>query len=164
MGVGRGRGGTTGGLALAAMLLVGGPVFGAEEASAAGSVKVVQGVAWVERPGARTPATPGVRVWPGDVLWTEGGALLGVTFRDGTRLTLGADSRVAVDEYVFSPADGRFASVFRVARGVIAYISGKLAELAPEAVRVETPVAALGIRGTRFVAEVEGGDDRAPRR
>lgn len=98
-------------------------------------------------------------MWPGDLLGTEAEALLGVTFRDGTRLTLGPESRVSIDDYVFRPADGRFASVLRLVQGVIAYASGKLAELAPGAVRVETPVAALGIR---FAAQVAGGESDGP--
>ena len=42
-----------------------------------------------------------------------------------------------------------------MARGVAAYVSGKIAQLAPDAVRLETPVAIVGVRGTRFVAKVQ---------
>src|SRR6516165_1899754 len=44
--------------------------------------------------------------------------------------------------------------VLKMVRGVAAYVSGKIAQLSPDAVRVETPVATVGVRGTRFVAKV----------
>jgi len=42
-----------------------------------------------------------------------------------------------------------------MARGVMAFVSGSIAKLSPDAVRIETPVAILGVRGTQFLAKVE---------
>jgi hypothetical protein len=43
----------------------------------------------------------------------------------------------------------------RIARGLVAYVSGRIAKLAPDSVRLETPSAILGVRGTRMVIRVE---------
>jgi hypothetical protein len=40
-------------------------------------------------------------------------------------------------------------------KGTVAYISGLIGKLSPESVRVETPTASIGIRGTKFVVKVE---------
>jgi hypothetical protein len=44
--------------------------------------------------------------------------------------------------------------VLKVVRGVVAYVSGRIAKLSPDAVRLETPSAIIGVRGTRLVIEV----------
>ena len=44
--------------------------------------------------------------------------------------------------------------VIRVSQGIISYISGMISKLAPGSVRIETPVATLGIRGTSLLARI----------
>jgi hypothetical protein len=43
----------------------------------------------------------------------------------------------------------------RVLNGVVAYVSGRIARLSPDAVRLETPSAIVGVRGTRVVMRVQ---------
>jgi hypothetical protein len=100
------------------------------------------------------PASPGLALEEGDVLKTGADGHLGVVLRDDTRVSLGPDTEVRIDRFVFAPAQGQLALVLKMARGVAAYVSGKIAKLSPDAVRVETPVATVGVRGTRFVAKV----------
>jgi hypothetical protein len=38
--------------------------------------------------------------------------------------------------------------------GVAVYVSGKIAKLAPDAVRLETPAAIVGVRGTTIGVDV----------
>ena len=47
------------------------------------------------------------------------------------------------------------ALVVKMASGVMAFVSGSIAKLSHDAVRIETPVAILGVRGTQFLAKVE---------
>lgn len=119
----------------------------------AGVVQSSQGSATVTRGGQATPADPGMKLQVGDVLATGSNGSLGVIFRDDSTLSLGPDSSLVVREFLFSPAEHRLGLVARLTKGTMAYLSGVLGKLAPEAVRFETPVATIGIRGTRFAVK-----------
>ena len=116
-------------------------------AQEAGMVNRVQGLAEAIRQGRATVLAPGSPVRVGDELSTGPEARLAVRFTDGTLLTLGADTRITVDEYVYSP-DGSL--LLDMAGGAFRIISGEIARLNPEKFTVHTPLASIGIRGTDF--------------
>jgi len=122
---------------------------------AAGVIKNTSGKASIERNGSIELATAGMKIHTKDVLQTGPEGTMGVIFRDDTTLSLGPDTRIVIDEFLFSPATGKLAFVSKISKGTAAYLSGKINELSPGATRVETPLAVLGIRGTRFLIEVE---------
>jgi hypothetical protein len=134
-----------------------GILLGAAEGTApsVGLLKVVAGTAVVLRGDQTLPARAGLVLFEGDVLRTGADGRLGVVLRDDTRLSLGPETEIRIDRFVFAPAKGQLALVLKMARGIAAYVSGKIAKLSPDAVRVETPVAIIGVRGTRFVGKVE---------
>jgi len=119
-----------------------------------GLVKSATGDAAIVREGGRVVAVPGFPLLEGDVLRTGSPGTLGVILRDDTTLSLGSGTEVQITQFVFEPAEGKLGFVLRLSRGVLGYLSGKIAKLAPEAARVETPVATLGIRGTRLAARI----------
>ena len=118
-------------------------------------VKVVDGEAFALRDDGRSALGVGQPIYVQDVVETEAGSL-GLTFKDGSRLSIGPHSRVQFTEFQFAPAEGRLAFVIDFFRGTLLYISGAIAKLAPESVQLRTPVATVAVRGTRFLAEVEG--------
>ena len=75
----------------------------------------------------------------------------------GQTLTIGRepDSEVRLERYMYAPGEGGFAMVLKFARGVAAYVSGRMAKLAPDAIRLETPSAIVGVRGTTVAIRVE---------
>jgi hypothetical protein len=75
---------------------------------------------------------------------------------DGTRISLGPNTELKVDRFVYQPAQGKFGLLLRLGRGALAYISGRIAQFSPESVSVETPVAVIGLRGTSFAVSIEG--------
>jgi hypothetical protein len=79
-----------------------------------------------------------------------------VIFKDDTLLSLGPESALVIDKFVFVPREGKFSIVLRMIRGTVAYLSGLISKLAPDSAHFETPTASIGIRGTRFVVRVEG--------
>ena len=91
----------------------------------------------------------------GDVLSTGATGSLGIILRDDTVLSLGPSSQTGIEQFAYEPAQGNLGMVLRVTRGVIEYLSGKISKLAPGAVRIETPSATLGIRGTHLLARIE---------
>ena len=127
----------------------------ASAASSVGLVKVAEGVATIERGDATLQARPGLSLQEGDVLRTGGDGRMGVLLRDDTRLSLGPETEIRIDHFVFEPAKGRLALLLRMARGVMVFVSGNIAKLSNDAARIETPVAILGVRGTQFLAKVE---------
>jgi len=131
------------------------PVLAGSAEPTIGTVKVVEGAAFVRRNGQALPAREGQALAEGDVLQTGADGRLGVILRDDTRLSLGADTEIRLDRFVFEPAQGNLALAVKMLRGIAAYVSGRIAKLSPDAVRIETPVAILGVRGTSLAMRVE---------
>lgn len=131
------------------------------EAQAPGSgdevalVKNLDGKAFALREDERSELGVGAPIFVEDVVETEAGSV-GLTFKDGSRISIGPHSRVQFTEFAFAPAEGHLSFVIDFFRGTLLYISGVIAKLSPEAVKVRTPVATVAVRGTRFLAEVEG--------
>jgi hypothetical protein len=137
------------------LALAAAPVARAQERSAAGRVKIVSGTAFVIHEGQRIPAQVGQSLSETDTLTTGADGRIGVTLRDETRVSLGPNSEVRLDRFVYAPAEGNLAFVMRFVRGIAVYMSGRIAKLSPNAVRLETPVAILGVRGTRIAIKVD---------
>jgi len=77
-----------------------------------------------------------------------------VRFDDGTTLSLGAQTEVVLDEFVYRPQENAADGVVRLTRGVLRLGSGR-SRLGLE---VRTPAATLGIRGTVFDVRHLGGE------
>jgi len=120
-----------------------------------GRVKLASGSAFIIRKGGAVPAKVGQPVFETDGLTTGPDGRIGVTLRDETRISLGAGSEVRLDRFLYSTEDGQFAFVLRIVRGIAAYASGRMAKLSPDAVRLETPAAIVGVRGTMVAIQVE---------
>jgi len=130
------------------------PVF-AQQPTAAGRVKVASGSAFVVRGGTELPARAGENVFEGDVLRTGADGRLGVTLKDDTRVSLGPASDVRVDKFIYAPSEGNLALALKIVRGAAAYVSGRIAKLSPDAVRLETPAAIVGVRGTTLAIKAD---------
>lgn len=124
----------------------------------AGVVKTVRGEVAVERAGKTVPVAVGDKVFPRDKLVTGKDSQVGVTLRDDTLISTGANSRIAIAEFAFDPTTQSGNVLVSVLRGVTAMVSGLVAKSNPDAMRVTTPTIVAGIRGTEFIVEVEGGE------
>jgi hypothetical protein len=127
-------------------------------AQEAGHIKVARGGVQVERAGQKTPASVGAVVQAGDVVTTGADGSVGITFLDNSLLSAGPNSVLAIDRFAFDSTthQGSFESSLR--KGTLAVVSGKLAKQSPEAMKVRTPAAVLGVRGTEFL--VRTGDPK----
>lgn len=141
------------GIAFAALLALG--AAAAAEEAAIGQIKSVAGEAQVVAGGERRAAVLGDPVRMGDILQTGADGALGVVFTDQSRLTLGAGSRLEIDEYVFDPARKEGSFLSRISRGTLLYVSGLIAKFNPDASSIEAPDATIGIRGTRLIVTLE---------
>jgi len=127
----------------------------AQQQSAAGRIKLVSGSAFVVRGGTAIPATAGQEVMPADSLRTGSDGRLGITLKDDTRVSLGPDSEVRLDRFVYAPGEGNLALAMKFVRGAFAYVSGRIAKIAPDSIRLETPSAIVGVRGTTLAIRVQ---------
>jgi hypothetical protein len=122
----------------------------------AGSVKKVTGQAVLLRGADRMPVSEGLHILPHDIFETTAGASLGIILQDGTRVAMGENTRLEIDDFLYEPGQGKLTLLLRLVRGVMVYVSGKMAQFAPGSVKVETPVAVVGLRGTEIAISIEG--------
>jgi hypothetical protein len=116
---------------------------------AIGAVSRIQGEAIGTNGTARRPLGLNSSVFLNDVVSTGDAARLEVTFTDNTRLTLGETAKLTLDSYVFDSAAGSGTIKFGLV-GAFRFVSGQVSKFASADVRVTTPVAIVGIRGTEF--------------
>jgi len=127
----------------------------AQQPSPAGHVKTVSGAAFIVRQNATIPARAGEAVFASDALRTAADGAVGVTLKDDTRISLGPSSELRLERYIYAPGEGGLGMVLNFVRGVGVYVSGRMAKLAPDAIRLETPAAIVGVRGTTVAVHVE---------
>ena len=126
----------------------------AAEPTAAGRIKVLSGSVFVVRGDVTTRAALGQVLFEADTLRTGTDGRVGITLNDDTRVSLGPGSEARLNQFVYAPAEGRVGLVLDIVRGVIAYVSGRIAKLSPDAVKLETPNAIVGVRGTTLALRV----------
>jgi hypothetical protein len=137
-----------------ALMVAAPPAFAQQPQSSVGRIKVASGSAFIVRAGALVPAQAGQVIFEADSLKTGANGRLGITLKDDTRVSLGPGSEVRVVRFVYAPAEGQMGLVLKVVRGVIAYVSGRIAKLSPDSIRLETPAAVVGVRGTTLALYV----------
>ena len=123
-----------------------------------GQVETVQGGAQVQRAdGTVQDLVEGMKVFQNDVVSTADGGKLSVTFLDGTIFTLAANSRMVLDELVYSPEGDDNSATFSLIEGGFVFVAGQVAKTGE--MEVSTPSATMGIRGTTvsaFIGTVDG--------
>ena len=126
----------------------------AQDRPVAGRIKVSTGSVFVVRDGAQTAAQVGQVVYEADGLRTGPDGKIGVTLNDDTRLSLGPNSELKLERFMFVPADSGFSLALKFIKGAATYVSGRIAKLAPDAIRLETPAAIIGVRGTTLAINI----------
>ncbi|MEY9186088.1 hypothetical protein ABIG06_000002 [Bradyrhizobium sp. USDA 326] len=100
-------------------------------------------------------AKTGDPVYLGDVVLTGADGRVGINFTDGTSFNLSSNARMALDHYVYEPEGKANATLFSLAKGTFTFVAGNVAKTGD--MKVDTPVATLGIRGT--TPHIEISDD-----
>lgn len=118
-------------------------------------IKSVSGEATVLRGAETLRPEVGLELAVGDAVRTASGGSVGLSFNDGTRVSLGPSSEFSVTAFVFAPEDKKFAFNAHMRKGTMVYASGKLGKVAPEAVSIRTPHSTVGIRGTKLLIKVD---------
>jgi len=132
------------------------PVFAA---SAIGNIKVFTGQATVERSGGPIPAKLDMPIYSDDTITTHSNASLGLLFSDDTRLSLGANSTINIENYNFDKKSHKGNFDVAMHRGILSVISGKLTARRAGSLKVRTPSAILAVRGTEFSVKVDATEE-----
>jgi len=119
-----------------------------------GNVATLTGNATVTRNNAATPLKLQDDIFENDVLQTSANSKLGVTFNDATTFNLTANARITVDSYVYAEGGQKNGALFDIAKGTVAFVAAAVAKTGD--MRISTPTATLGIRGTTGLVEVPG--------
>jgi hypothetical protein len=119
-----------------------------------GQIKTATAPASILRGDARVPAAIGDAVYEKDIVETGQGGKLGITLSDNTMLSVGPESRLALDTFRFDSAALKGNLLANMQRGTLAVTTGDIARTAPDAMKIQTPSAVLGVRGTDFLVRV----------
>ncbi|WP_024953628.1 FecR family protein [Sulfurospirillum arcachonense] len=118
-------------------------------------VKVVNGDTFAKRDSTMLKLKVGNQLQVGDTLITKAGSNIGIIFHDGTILSLGENSILTIDEFLFKPIENEFKFDIDMSKGLASFESGKIGTLSPESVKFKVPEGTVGIRGTKFYVEVK---------
>lgn len=125
-----------------------------------GQVKVLHGLAHVDREARRHIVTVGMQLKENDVLTTVLGGSVGVLFNDNSTIAIGPNTQIVIHRFAFDTTTHQGYLDARIQRGTAAVQPGRIAQNSPEAMRVSTPAAVLRSRAAAYVVSVKGdGND-----
>ncbi|MDN4985159.1 FecR family protein [Bradyrhizobium sp. WYCCWR 13022] len=134
---------------------------------AIGKVVAVTGSVSIEHTGAAVvqakfgdpaaQARTGDVVYLRDVVRTGADSRVSINFNDGSSFNLSSNARMTLDDYVYEPDGKSNATFFNLAKGTATFVAGQIAKTGD--MKVDTPVATMGIRGT--TPHIEISDDGA---
>ncbi|MDC3362242.1 FecR domain-containing protein [Gammaproteobacteria bacterium] len=127
-----------------------------------GEVSLVLGRAYLERDNDRERIEAGSKVHVGDRVFTEAGGHVHVRFVDDALVSVRPSSTLDVVRYDYDAVKPENSAVkFELSEGVARAISGDAAKSARQRFRMNTPIAAIGVRGTDFVVSANSRSTRA---
>lgn len=133
-----------------------------DASDAVGEVSLVLGRAWLETAQGRVQISAGTPVRASDRVLTESNGHVHIRFVDQALLSVRPDSRLEIVQYDFNPDQPQRSAIkLNLEEGITRSISGQGATSARERFRLNTPIAAIGVRGTDFVVSATPGTVRA---
>ena len=128
---------------------------GAAMAADIGLVKVAKGSVQIQRGAAKLPASVGTGLQASDVVITGADGTAGITFTDNSLVSVGPNSVFAIDKYRFDTTTHAGEFEGNLKQGRLAAVSGKMVKQSPDSMKIRTPSAIMGVRGTEFVVQVD---------
>jgi hypothetical protein len=145
-----------------AALVAGAFVCAPAAAEVAGTVSFLAGEAQIQRTNGQSQALAmGARIDAGDRIATGPGGHVYVTMVDGAFVVVRPKSRLHIEDYHYDaavPANNRIK--LSLEEGVVRSVTGRAGEASKQSYRFNTPLAAIGIRGTDFVVQADPGVTR----
>ena len=120
----------------------------------AGAIGAIKGSGVLERDSQVIQGNTGVNVQSMDTAVTAKGKMR-IDFVDDTRVDLTDHSRLLIDEFVYDPANDVGSISLKASLGTVRYASGQIAKRYQQNVKIRTPSATIGVRGTDFIMLVD---------
>ncbi|MCA1495358.1 FecR domain-containing protein [Bradyrhizobium sp. NBAIM14] len=120
-----------------------------------GNVATVTGIATVIRDKNSYPLRVRDDIYLNDIVQTSSNSALGITFNDATTFNLSASAKITIDNYVYDDGGKQNSAIFDVGKGTVAFVAAAVAKTGD--MKITTPTATLGIRGTTGVVDVPEG-------
>lgn len=120
-----------------------------------GSASDVRGTVYAIRNGEQVRLENGRPVFRGDRIITDAQSRSQFLLLDETVFTVGPNSEMVLDDFVFDPASQEGRVEANITKGTFRFITGKIANSRPRNFKVKLPVGDLGTRGTDFTATCE---------
>jgi hypothetical protein len=117
-----------------------------------GSVTESIGTAIIKRGKDTIQIVKGTEIKTNDKIETKNGKVK-IVFKDDTNVTVTESSSLIIDDFVYDPKSGAGKLGLKAAAGTVRYVSGSIAK-DPKNVKINTPTAAIAVRGTDFVMAV----------
>jgi len=133
-------------------LLVAGLFLSISAWAGIGSVTDLTGAAQIKRGKETITVSKGTAIEMNDKVETKNGKLT-IVFKDETNVKVSEHSSLVIDDFVYDPKSGKGSLAMKAAGGAVRYTSGALAK-DPKQVKINTPTAAIAVRGTDFVMAV----------
>lgn len=140
-------------LAFSIALAMGAPTTLFAQANSIGAIRVAQD-AQILRNGSFIVARVGASLAVKDILQTGPNGSVGVVLNDNSVISIGPSTKFTLAKFEFVPREGKLGFVGELTKGTLEYISGKISNLAKDAVRFRTPFTTVGVRGTRLLIRV----------
>jgi len=118
------------------------------------AVAVIDQASAIGKVGKRTLAI-GMPVHLGELVKTDEAGEAQLLFNDGTRMVVGANSEMMLDEFVFRSSATENQFVVRALNGAFRFITG---DASKDSYMIHTPAATIGVRGTVFDFSVTPDD------
>lgn len=99
--------------------------------------------------------TLGQKLFKDDIVITKSDSSADIVFNEGSILSLGEDSFLTINEYIFNPLENDFDFDLTLSKGTAVFQSGKIGKLAPDSFKMNFPKGVVGIRGTKFLLKVD---------
>jgi hypothetical protein len=139
---------------IAALVLTGTLAYGSAT-DHIGIIKSMAGEVAIARSDRIIKAEPNLKLFEGDVVQTGPNGKAGLILEDDTVISMGFNSKIAIKGFMFQPNEKKLSFIARVFQGTVSFLSGRIAQLAPNQVRIETPNATVGTRGTHVLIRVD---------
>ena len=117
-----------------------------------GHVVKMTGSASIVRNGVTIDVNNGDNVYQNDVVQTGSGSTLGLVLDDGTTFNLTANARLMLNDLVYDANSTSNTALFTLVQGAASFVAGQVAKTGD--MKVATPVASIGIRGTMVILNV----------
>jgi len=133
---------------------------GSVSAYESGVIKTVRGQVRIERSGGNLEAKVGAPVYERDRVIVQDAGSVGISMSDETLLSIGRNSTLVIDKYSYDPVTREGEVATSILKGTLRYVTGLIGRVRPQAIKVTTANATIGIRGTEFIVEVPDGDKK----